>query len=154
MKIHRKIILLLFEGIMASMIESSKKLTGSCLLCFESLCGSFLLRVGSLIASIFVMSWKLVGVGFCCFESFVGSTFGVLGACRAHFWGLGGFVWLLGVQDMSKGPPWKHFGMFWCPFGRHLGSHLGVVLVLCCNFLEIFLGRQIHSYLQGVRGRF
>ena len=74
----------------------------------------------------------------------------VLGACKAHFRGLGSFVWLLGVQDMSKGPPWKHFGMFWCSFGRHLGSHLGVVLVLCCNFLEIFLGSQIHSHSEGV----
>ena len=111
-----------------------------------------------LVRFVFVVCWKLACVDFCyvleaCWVVVVLGVFwrsilGVLGACKAHFWGLGGFAWLLGVQETSKRPPWKHFGAFW--FWEALGSHLGIVLVLCCNFLEIFLGCQIHLHLEGV----
>ena len=53
----------------------------------------------------------------------------------------------------SRRRPRDHLGSILECFGAHwesLGSHLGVVLVLCCNFLEIFLGCQIHPYLEGV----
>ena len=102
------------------------------------------------------MFWKLVGVILSCFGSLlsrcfvfwglVGVNFHVLGACKVHFLGLRGFVCLLGAEDTFKRPTWEHFSAFWCPFGRHLGA----ILVLCCNFLEIFLGCQIHPYLEGV----
>ena len=42
---------------------------------------------------------------------------------------------------------------FWgvlVPIWEACGSNLGVILVLCCKFVEIFLGCQIQLYLEDV----
>ena len=65
-----------------------------------------------------------------------------------------------GTPEASKSGLWHQSGRRWSPEGDlevilapkmvHFGSHLGAMLVLCCNFLEIFLGCQIHPFLEGV----
>ena len=105
---------------------------------FWGLVGVIFSSFGSLLGRFFVF-WELVGVNFSCFGSLEGSFLGLERLCLPS-WGPGH------LQETNLGAFWNVLVPIWEAFG----SHLGVMLVLCCNFLEIFFGCQIRSYLEGV----
>ena len=109
---------------------------------------------------VLVACWKLDCVDFCYgLEACWGRFFVVLGVLWGRFlvfWELvelifGAWEALSGFSG-SRTRPRDHLGSILECFGAHVGGtwEVGVVLLLCCNFLEIFLVYQIHPYLQGV----